>query len=470
MARSSTSPAQAGLLPVRRPLVAIVGRPNVGKSSLFNTLVGERAAIVSEIAGTTRDRLYSTITHLERQFLVVDTGGLVPDAQTPMEALVAWQVELAIADAEVIVLLTDVTQGVMPGDMQIAHRLRQARKPVVLAVNKVDGRSREPLVPEFYQLGLGDPIPISAYHHHGIDDLLDSVVATMPAPDQPEEAPTAVLRFAIVGRPNVGKSALANAVLGMERSIVTEVPGTTRDALDTPFEVNGRQAILIDTAGIRRRGSIQPGVEHYSVLRAVRAVDRCGVAIVVLDATEMVTSQDLHIAGQVAGSFRGVVVVVNKWDLVPEVDQDEEAVRHQVLRRLRFMDYVPVCFTSALTSTGIDEMINTACQVYDEWTRRVDPVRLDSVVMRAVAEHLPPRRGPSTMKIYRVSQESVGPPSFVFVCNNPDLMHFSYERYLENILREAFEFRGTPLRLEFRGRGKSHIIGANRAGRRKGMR
>ena len=454
--------------PAPLPLVAIVGRPNVGKSTLFNTLVGRRTAIVSNVAGTTRDRLYSPVTHMASQFLVVDTGGLVAERQTPLETLVAWQVESAIAEAEAVIMLADVTAGVMPNDVQIAHRLRQAGKPVALAVNKVDARARELLVPEFYRLGLGEPVPISAYHHRGIDDLLDRVLPLLPAPDQLAGARPDLPHFAIVGRPNVGKSALTNALLGMERSIVNEAPGTTRDALDTPIAVNGRHAVLIDTAGIRRRGSVQPGIEQYSVLRAIRAVDRCNVAIVVLDATEMVTSQDLHIAGQVSGSFKGAVVVVNKWDLVADQEWDQKAVREQVLGRLRFMDYVPVCFTSALTGHGIPGLMDTMHQVYGEWTRWVDQGELSSVAMRAIAHHLPPKQGSRIMKIYRVKQETSGPPTFVFYCNNPMLVHFSYERYLENVLRSSFKFTGAPLRLEFRGRGKAHVIGAHRAGTRPG--
>ena len=457
---------QARTVAANRPLIAIVGRPNVGKSTLFNCLLGRRTAIVSQVAGTTRDRIYGAVAYQGYQFLAVDTGGLVPGHQTSLEAVVAWQVETAIAEAEIAILLTDVMEGPMPDDIQIAQRLRQAGKPVVLAVNKVDSRARELLVPEFYRLALGDPVPISAHHHRGIDELLERVLAVLPQRDQPAEGPADVPGFAIVGRPNVGKSALANAILGIERSIVTEVPGTTRDAIDTSFDINGRQALLIDTAGIRRRGAVQPGIEQYSVLRAIRAVDRCSVAIVVLDATELVTAQDLHIAGQVAASFKGVVVVVNKWDMVSDKGWEKEAVRDLVLRRLRFMDYVPVCFTTAVEGDGVPELLRTASRVYDEWTRWVEHSRLDSVVMRAIAEHLPPKRGMKIMKIYRSKQESSGPPSFVFYCNNPTLVHFSYERYLENVIRDAFDFKGTPLRLEFRGRGKSHVIGQNRASRK----
>jgi GTP-binding protein len=463
MSSVSSSPTQPVAPTAHRPLMAIVGRPNVGKSSLFNCLVGRRTAIVSQVSGTTRDRLFSPVTHDGRSFLIVDTGGMLPGSETPMEEHVAWQVDTALADADVVVLVTDVTQGVTHNDMHVAHQLRRSGRPVVLAANKVDSYAQESLVPEFHQLALGDPIPISAYHRQGIDELLDAVLALLPQEQQASETLPAAPHFAIVGRPNVGKSALANAILGQERSIVDDVPGTTRDALDTPLEFHGQPVVLIDTAGIRRRGSVQPGIERYSVLRAVRAIDRCGVAILVLDATELVTDQDLHIAGQVMGSFKGTVVAVNKWDLVPNAQEDEEAVRRTVLSRLRFVDHVPVCFTSALDGGGITGLMETAFQVHQQWQRWVDPRRLDSVTTRAIAEHLPPKQGRRSMKIYGVKQESVGPPTFVFSCNNPGLMHFSYERYLENVIRDAFGFRGTHLRLEFRGRGKVHVIGGNRA-------
>ena len=465
---TSTSPSMASAVAAPGlPLVAIVGRPNVGKSSLFNCLAGQRAAVVSELAGTTRDRVFTQVSHQGRSFLVVDTGGLVSEPETPLEAQVVLQADVALADADVIVLVTDVTQGITHSDSYVAKQLRRAGKPVVLAANKVDSPKQEPLVPEFYQLALGEPLPISAYHRHGIDDLLDAVLRLLPEGNASEQASASMPQFAIVGRPNVGKSALANAVLGIDRSIVNETPGTTRDALDTPFEFAGRPGVLIDTAGIRRRGAIRPGIERYSVLRAVRAIDRSSVAVLVLDATEMVTSQDLHIAGQVLDSFKSAVVAVNKWDLLPEADRNQRALRRSILSRLRFMDYVPVCFTSALTGEGVTHLMQTAYSAHDEWNRKVSPRELESVVMQAVAEHLPPNQGRSSMKIYRVKQESVGPPTFVFFCNNPHLMHFSYERYLENALHRAFGFQGTHLRLEFRGRGKVHVIGGHRSGIRR---
>ncbi|MDA1061701.1 MAG: ribosome biogenesis GTPase Der [Chloroflexi bacterium] len=447
-------------------MVAIVGRPNVGKSSLFNAVLRRRDAIVSEVSGTTRDRVTGTVDWMDRRMLLVDTGGLVPEPDTEIEAHIASQVDAALADADIVVLVVDATQGVAYADQAVAEHLRRAGKPVVVAVNKVDTQRQEPLVPEFYELGLGDPIPISAYHRHGIDDLLDAVSALLPAQGELPEASSQVPHFAIVGRPNVGKSSLANAILGEERSIVSEVPGTTRDAIDSPFEFEGLPAVLTDTAGIRRRGAVTPGIERYSVLRAVRAVERSDIAILVLDATEPATAQDLHIAGQVMESFKGVVVVVNKADLVKsdEYELTGRDARRAVLGRLHFMDYVPVVVTTATEGLGTDTLLRAAFEVHEQRQRWVDPVRLTRVVMDAVSRHLPPKQGRRVLKIYRVKQESVGPPTFVFYCNNPGLMHFSYERYLENAIRAEFGFTGTHLRLEFRGKGKLHVIGDHRTG------
>ena len=444
-----------------RPLVAIVGRPNVGKSSLFNRLAGSQAAITSAVAGTTRDRVISEVAYEDHRFLLVDTGGLVSDAGTSLEAQVVAQVDAAIAEADVIVMVADAPQGIMPDDLSAADRLRRAGKPVVLAGNKVDRPVQEALAQELHQLGLGDPIPISAYHRLGIGDLLEAIGGLLPAAKAQGPAPAGP-HNAIVGRPNVGKSALANAILGQERSIVSETPGTTRDAVDTALEYDGHPAVLIDTAGIRRRGSVSPGVERYSVLRAVRAVDRCDVAVVVMDATELVTAQDLHITGLVMESFKGLVVAVNKCDLVPAERRDLEYARKGVLARLRFMDHVPVRFTSALQREGLDGLMRAAFHVYEQRQQWVPQEQLDVVVAQAVADHLPPKRGPRMMKIHRAKQEQVSPPTFIFFCNDPSLMHFSYERYLENVLRRAFGFQGTRLRLEFRGKGQVHVIGRHR--------
>ena len=447
-----------------RPIVAIVGRPNVGKSSIFNALLGRRAAIVDEEPGTTRDRVTAGVEYDGHRMLLVDTGGLVAEPETEIEAHIAAQVEAAVDAADVVLLGTDARPGLTPPDRDVAGLLRRSGKPVVLVANKVDSERHELLALESQQLGLGDAIPVSALHHRGLDDMLEAVVRHLPPPgDEPEEH-LGGPHIAIVGRPNVGKSALANVILGTDRSIVSEVPGTTRDALDTPFEFAGETAVLIDTAGIRRRGAVQPGIERYSVLRAVRAIDRADVVLVLLDATELVTDQDLHIAGEAREAFKGVVVVVNKWDLVPEAGRREARVtRKAVLTRLRFMSHVPVVFTSALHGEGIQMLLRTAFDVYRKRMQQVDQPTLTKAVMNAIARHLPPAQAKGSLKLYRVKQEAVGPPTFVFYCNNPDRVHFSYERFLENTIREAFDFEGTHLRLEFRGRGKSHVIGQSRS-------
>ena len=447
-----------------RPIVAIVGRPNVGKSSIFNALLRRRAAIVHEEPGTTRDRVTAGVEYDGRRMLLVDTGGLVTAPETEIEAHIAAQVEAAVDGADVVLLVTDARPGLTPPDHDVAALLRRSGKPVVLVANKVDSERHEALAFESQQLGLGDAIPVSALHHRGLDDMLEAIVRHLPpVGDEPEEH-VGGPQIAIVGRPNVGKSALANVILGTERSIVSEVPGTTRDAIDTPFEFKGEPGVLIDTAGIRRRGAVQPGIERYSVLRAVRAIDRADVVLVLLDATEIATDQDLHIAGEAREAFKGVVVVVNKWDLVPEAGRREARVtRKAVLSRLRFMSHVPVVFTSALHGEGIEMLLRTAFDVHRKRMQEVDRSELTKAVMNAIARHLPPVQAKGSLKIYRVKQEAVGPPTFVFYCNNPDRVHFSYERFLENTIREAFDFEGTHLRLEFRGRGKSHVIGQSRS-------
>jgi GTP-binding protein len=449
-----------------KPLVAIVGRPNVGKSSLFNAIIGRQAAIVSEIAGTTRDRLVAEVEHFGTAMLVVDTGGLVPEPEDEMEEHIAAQVDAAVDGADVVVFVTDARDGVTFADRFLAERLRRALKPTILVANKVDNPNQEALALESYELGMGDPIPASAQHRTGLDDILDAVVAFFPPPadtddDEHEERPA---RIAIIGRPNVGKSALTNVILGEERSIVSGIPGTTRDALDTPFVFEEEEAVLIDTAGIRRRGAIIPGIERYSVLRAVRAIDQCDVAIIVLDAAQIATDQDLHIAGQVMESFKGAVVAINKWDLMDEPTvRDERSFRRRVLSRLRFMPTTPVVFISALEGTGIDHLLRTAFEVHHKRMEWVSPSDLTRATMGAIARHLPPTQATGSLKIYRVKQEAVGPPHFVFYCNSPHRVHFSYERYLENTIREAFGYEGTHLKLEFRGGGQVHVIGQNRS-------
>lgn len=433
-----------------KPIVAIVGRPNVGKSTLFNRLVGRRLAIVDEVPGTTRDRLYADVEWGGKRFTLVDTGGLELATRDELIAQVRAQAQLAIAEADVIIFMTDVTTGLTAGDEEVAEVLRRSAKPVLLAANKADNAALRQAALEFYRLGLGDPYPISALHGTGVGDLLDRVVASFPA--EVEEEEIEAVRIAIVGRPNVGKSSLLNRILGYERAIVHEAPGTTRDAIDTFLEWEGKPVVLIDTAGIRRRGRIEPGVEKYSVLRALRAIDRADVVLLLIDATEGVTAQDAHIAGYVLEEAKGIVVVVNKWDLIRKDAHTKEAYTQHVRASLRFLDYVPILFISALTGQGVGQVLPTALRVREERLVRIPTAELNRIIQDAVARHAPPSKAGKRLKIYYATQASVDPPTFVFFVNDPKLVHFSYERYLENRIREHYGFLGTPLKLSFRKR------------------
>ena len=444
-------------MPDPLPMVAIVGRPNAGKSTLFNRLVGGRSAIVSDTAGTTRDRLLAEITWEDRHFTLVDTGGLEPRPQDPLREKVKAQVEAAVSEADLIILLLDVVDGVTHVDEEIADWLRRTQKPVVAAVNKVDNHRREASAAEFYQLGIAEPLLISAYHNLGIHDLMQTVVSLLPSSfDSPEEeqTPDGVMKLAIIGRTNVGKSMLMNTVLGNDRAIVSDMPGTTRDALDTPFSYGDQQIVLIDTAGIRRPGKVGKGIEYYSVLRAVKAVQRSDIAFLVLDATELATAQDAHISGHAWDGYSGLIVVVNKWDLIPDEDGTEKEIAIQTVRqRLHFMPYLPICFTSALRGEGIEELMALAQNLFHERLTRVPQGRLHHALMAALADHMPAiRKGGRRLKINEVRQVDVNPPTFAFAVNDPRLVHFSYERFLENRLRTAFGFTHTHLRLVFRER------------------
>ncbi len=436
-----------------KPVVAIVGRPNVGKSTLFNRLVGRRDAIVSEVAGTTRDRVTTETVWAEQPFVLVDTGGLDRFPETDLWRSVRRQIDVAIHDADIIIMLADVTAGVTAPDRDVADALRAASKPVLLAVNKADNQRRETLALEFYELALGDPIPISAFHNIGIDDLMAEVVARFPDGYRFTE-PDADLKLAIVGRTNVGKSMLLNAITGQERAIVSEIPGTTRDALDTLITHGGESFLLIDTAGIRRSGRVEPGIERYSVLRSVRAIDRSDVAVLVMDASELATSQDTHVASYVLDAYKGIVIAVNKWDLAPQLQLNETSATQKIRERFRFASFAPVCFTSALRGSGVERLLDTVRDVFEECRKSVPRYELRRRVMAAVAEHPPSSSGRRSLKIYGVAQDNTLPPSFTFYVNNSEMVHFSYTRYLENRLREAFDFRGSPLRMRFKGRGE----------------
>lgn len=435
------------------PVVAIVGRPNVGKSALFNRMLGNRTALVEDIPGTTRDRLYGDVTWRDAQFRLVDTGGLEPEASEGYPALVRRQVEVAVEEASVVLFVVDAKEGLTAADLEVADVLRRSGKPTLLLANKAETQERREESLQFYELGLGEPIPISAHHGRGVADVMDMVVAALP-PAAEAGAREDALAVAIVGRPNVGKSMLVNAILGEERVIVSEEPGTTRDAIDTAFEFRGEPLVLVDTAGLRRRGHIRRGVEKHATLRARGALERADVALVVFDAREGFTAQDAHIAGYAIEAHRGLILVANKWDLMGDTSRPE--FERRVRRRLRFAPWAALAIVSAKESSGIGEMLAEVVRVGEERERRVDTGRLNSVLRQAVAEHPPPPtvRGKRPKLLY-VTQPEVSPPTFVFFVSDASALHFSYRRYIENVIRGAFGFEGTALRLVFRGRRES---------------
>jgi len=435
-----------------KPIVAIVGRQNVGKSTLLNRLAGKRVAIVDGLPGTTRDRIMADVSVPGHEFTIVDTGGLELSPDSTVAQGINEQVAVAITEAEAIIFLVDVRDGLVPTDLEIADRLRKTSKPVVLVANKADNAKYEAGVVEFYELGLGEPVVISAYHGRGIPELLDRLTLLLPAQSLPSGAPEAV-GVAIVGRPNVGKSTLLNAVLGGERAIVDDVPGTTRDAVDTLVDFEGESVLLIDTAGIKRRGRIEGGVGRYSVIRALRAIERADVALLVLDAAELVTAQDMHIAGYIQQAAKGVIIIVNKWDLV-KTGGREECSRY-VRSQFRFVSYAPVMYTSAKLGWGVAKIMPQVRRIYRERLRRLSTAAVNSVVQQAVAAHSLPRKGNRQLKVLYATQAEVNPPTFVFFVNYPQLMHFSYQRYLENRLRQAFGFEGTPIRFVFKTRAET---------------
>ena len=431
------------------PVVAIVGRPNVGKSTLFNRLAGARLAVVHDAPGTTRDRLVVRVTWDGISFILVDTGGLTLETEGDLEEKVQAQVQVALEDADHLLFLTNAATGLHPDDMEAANLLRRQGRTVTLAANKCEGPGQELASAEFYRLGLGDPIPISALHNQGIGDLMDQVVAQLP-PEEPEEEQRQVMKLALVGRPNMGKSSLLNAMVGEERSIVHPEPGTTRDAIDMPVTYRDHPIVLIDTAGLRRRGRIRPGLDKFSALRVFQTIERCDVAILLLDATEPVSAQDTHIAGYVVEAFRGLVIAVNKWDLVQGHGASQAEAREVVRERLRWAPYVPVRFTSALTAEGVPGLLDTALEAFQARRREVSQEKLDRMLLDTVALHPTPSRGRRHLRIYKVAQSGINPPTFTFHVNDPSLLHFSYERFLQNTLRSTFGFPGSLLRLNFR--------------------
>ena len=433
------------------PVVAIIGRPNVGKSTLFNRILGRREAIVEDVPGTTRDRIYTPVEWDGVPLLIVDTGGIELDTEADIGRQVTDQAAMAIQEADIIVFLVDVIDGVTPADQDVANLLRQTDKPVFLVANKAENRARELAVPEFFTLGLDAPIAISAHHGTGIGDLMDAVVLKLPR--GPETIPSdESVKVAIAGRPNVGKSALVNAILGEERVMVSPVPGTTRDAIDTPFVYQDAPVTLIDTAGIRRSGRVNVGVERYSVMRSLRAVSRADIAVLLVDATEGLTAQDLHIAGYIREAYKGLVVAVNKWDLAGALELDRMQVTAEIQARLKFFPDFPLVIVSAKTGMGIPHLLTAVMQLQQIRQQRVPTGALNQFIQRVVMDHPPAMVRGKRLKVLYATQAETMPPTFVFFVNDPAIVHFSYQRYIENRLRQAYGFAGVSIKLILKGR------------------
>ena len=436
-----------------KPIVAIVGRPNVGKSTLFNIFANSRISIVEDTPGVTRDRLYAEGDWLDNQFMKLDTGGIEIMNSDAIAVSIRQQADIAIIEADVILFVCDARSGIVQEDADVARILRKSGKPIVLAVNKADSPKQELNVYEFYNLGLGEPFPISAANHLGIGDLLDAVVAKFPQNkagvfDNDEDQ----IKVALIGRPNVGKSSIFNSLVGQERSIVSDVAGTTRDAIDTPVVRNGQKYLFIDTAGMRRKGKIDEPIEKYSIIRSLRAVDRSDVVLMVIDAVDGVTEQDKKIAGYAHEAGKGIVIVVNKWDAY-EKDENSTLRYTETLRKeLIFMQYAPVVYVSALTKQRIHRLPEVINYVAEQNAMRVATSVLNQVIADAVAINPPPTEKGQRLKILYATQVKIKPPTFVIFVNEPEIMHFSYQRYLENKLREAFGFEGTPLSMIIRGK------------------
>jgi GTP-binding protein len=447
-------------------IVALVGRPNVGKSTLFNRLIGQQLAVVENVPGTTRDRIYADAEWSGRDFTLVDTGGIEGAPGTEIARLVRAQAQLAVEEADLLVLCVDAGEGVTSDDEAVAALLRRSGKPIVVAATKADNPTRRLAANDLYRLGFEEVVPVSALQGTGTGDLLDWIVARLPPEPPPDEDERP--RFAIVGRPNVGKSSLLNALVGQERSIVSPRPGTTRDAIDSVLKHDGDEIVLVDTAGIRRRGRIEVGVEKYSVIRALRAIGRADVVLVVLDAGEGLTAQDAHLAGYVVEAGRGVVLVANKWDLVDKGVESVRAFDRALREHFKFMAWAPTAHVSALTRQRITRPLDLALEAYRQRRRRVPTAELNRVVQQAMEQHAPPSQRGRRFKVLYVTQAESEPPTFVFFVNDVQHVPTGYERYLENRIREAFGFEGTPLRLRFRGRESAPTEAAESRGGRRG--
>ena len=439
-----------------RPVVAIVGRPNVGKSTLFNALAGQKISIVKDTPGVTRDRIYADVTWLDKNFTLVDTGGIEPDSGDIILSRMREQAQIAIDTADVIIFMTDVRQGLVDSDSKVADMLRRSGKPVVLVVNKVDSMAKFQMdVYEFYNLGIGEPYAISSANMLGLGDMLDVVVGYFPE-DSGKEEEDDTPRIAIVGKPNVGKSSLINKILGEERVIVSDIAGTTRDAVDTRVRVQGKEYVLIDTAGLRRKGKVTEDIERFSVIRTVSAVERAGIVVIMIDATEGVTEQDAKIAGIAHDRGKGVIIAVNKWDAIEKNDKTIYQHTNRIREVLSFMPYAKILFISAKTGQRLPKLFEAIDQVIENQTLRVQTGVLNEILSEAVAMQQPPSDKGKRLKIYYMTQVGVKPPTFVVFVNDKELMHFSYVRYLENRIRDAFGFEGTSLKFFIRERGEKN--------------
>ncbi len=437
-----------------RPVVAIVGRPNVGKSTLFNKLVGARLSIVDDKPGVTRDRIYGDCEWLGHRFLLVDTGGIEPRADDVILSQMRAQANIAIATADVIVLVTDLRSGVVATDQDVANMLQKSGKPVILCVNKCDSvGAPDPEFYEFYNLGMGDPIAVSAVHGHGTGDLLDAVIAYFP-PESEEEEEDDTIKVAVIGKPNVGKSSLINRISGQERAIVSDIAGTTRDATDTRIENQYGKFTFIDTAGIRRKSKVTDAIEKYSIIRARTAVERANVCVIMIDATEGFTEQDSKVAGIALDQGKGCIVVVNKWDAVEKDGNTMREYKEKLAVDFAFMKFAPFVFISAKTGQRVDRLFEQIAYVYAQSTMRISTGKLNEILGAATVRVQPPTDKGKRLKIYYMTQASVCPPTFVFFVNNAQLFHFSYQRYLENQIREVFGLEGTPVRFIIRERGE----------------
>lgn len=438
-----------------KPIVAIVGRPNVGKSTLFNIFANSRISIVEDTPGVTRDRLYADTEWLDNEFMMVDTGGIEIMNTDKIAVSIRQQAQIAIAEADVILFVCDARAGITHEDAEVAKMLRQSKKPIVLAINKADSPKQEMEIFEFYNLGIGEPIPVSAANHLGLGDLLDAVVEKFPETSAyGEDGNEDEIKVALIGRPNVGKSSIFNTLVGEERSIVSDVAGTTRDAIDTPVIREGQKFLFIDTAGMRRKARIDEPIEKYSIIRSLRAVDRSDVVLMVIDAIDGVTEQDKKIAGYAHEAGKGIVLVVNKWDLYDKDNTSTLRYTENLRRELVFMQYAPVVFVSAMTKQRIHRLPEVIHYVAEQNAMRISTSVLNQVVEEAIAINPPPTEKGQRLKILYATQVKIKPPTFVIFVNEPEIMHFSYQRYLENKLREAFGFEGTPLQMIIRGKNE----------------